>query len=130
MALPKIYANGKVDEVPASDVYYADTPDYRYTFTTVIAMNIQRDEEPSHETFLFGNTRLMYASLNNIYVALREYDRTLIFKIHVDGNTVECSASGEVPGYVLNQFSMDEFGEHFRSSLDRQCRTKFGTSNI
>lgn len=114
VALPKIYTTDKVDEIPASDIYYADTPDYSYTFTTVIAVNIQKDEEPSHETFMFGNTRLMYASLNNIYIALREHERTLVYRLHIDGNTIECSASGEVPGYVLNQFSMDEFGDYFR----------------
>jgi uncharacterized secreted protein with C-terminal beta-propeller domain len=114
VSLPKIYSPNEVEEIPASDIYFTDAPDYSYTFTTIVAVNTQSDEEPSHEAFLVGTTRVMYVSLNNIYIAFREFERTLIYRVHIDGNEINCAASGEVPGYVLNQFSMDEHEGYFR----------------
>ncbi len=56
----------------------------------------------------------MYVSLNNIYIAFPENDNTLIYRIHIDENEIGIRASGDVPGYVLNQFSMDEHEGYFR----------------
>ncbi len=56
----------------------------------------------------------MYVSLNNIYIASPENERTLIYRIHIEGSEIEFAANGEVPGYVLNQFSMDEHAGYFR----------------
>lgn len=112
--LPKIYSTNEVEEIPASKVYYVDTSDYSYTFTTIVAINIRSDEEPSHETFLVGTTRVIYVSLNNIYITFHEFERTLVYRIQIDGNKIYPAANGEVPGYVLDQFSMDEYEGYFR----------------
>lgn len=114
VSLPKIYSSEGFEETSASKIYYTDAPDYSYTFMTIVALNIQNNEELSHKTILVGTSRVMYVSLNNIYIAFREVERTLIHRIHIDGNEISCAASGEVPGYVLNQFSMDEHEGYFR----------------
>ena len=44
----------------------------------------------------------------------KENEKTIIHKINVDENEIEYKVSGEVPGYVLNQFSMDEYNRYFR----------------
>ena len=44
----------------------------------------------------------------------KEYEKTLIHKIRIDGLDVDYDGVGEVPGYVLNQFSMDEYEGNFR----------------
>lgn len=44
----------------------------------------------------------------------KEYEKTLIHRIDLDGLDISYSNSGEVAGYVLNQFSMDEFKGNFR----------------
>jgi len=44
----------------------------------------------------------------------KEMERTVIHKLSIDGKNVEQTASGEVPGNTLNQFSMDESGGYFR----------------
>lgn len=44
----------------------------------------------------------------------KETEKTLVHKINVDKNNIEYQGVGEVPGTVLNQFSMDEFDGHFR----------------
>ncbi|GBF33066.1 hypothetical protein DCCM_2163 [Desulfocucumis palustris] len=44
----------------------------------------------------------------------RERDNTVIHKLSVKGAGVEYKAAGEVPGLLLNQFSMDEKDGYFR----------------
>jgi uncharacterized secreted protein with C-terminal beta-propeller domain len=50
-----------------------------------------------------------------VYVELaKELEKTVVHKISVSGNHIEYKTKGEVPGYVLNQFSMDENNGYFR----------------
>jgi len=115
VALPRIYSNDKVKEISATEIYYPDIPDYSYGFTIVVAVNVQNDDqEPTYEPFLLGATSKMYVSLNNIYIAFPGNEKTLIYRIHIEGSQIGFAASGEVPGYVLNQFSMDEHEDYFR----------------
>jgi len=44
----------------------------------------------------------------------KEIEKTVIYKISVNKDSIDYKANGEVPGYVLNQFSMDEYNENFR----------------
>jgi inhibitor of cysteine peptidase len=122
--LPKIYSGYEVEEIGASQVYYANVSDYSYAFTTVVAINVQNDTmEPTHETFLLGATSCMYVSPDNIYITFSrgasfwtwaQGGGTLIYRIHIEDEMIKCEAKGEVPGSVLNQFSMDEYNGYFR----------------
>lgn len=49
---------------------------------------------------------------DNSAETMRELQRTGIVKIRLDDFTI--AAQGEVPGYPLNQFSLDEFGGYLR----------------
>ncbi|UCG68753.1 MAG: beta-propeller domain-containing protein [Thermoplasmata archaeon] len=44
----------------------------------------------------------------------REIEKTTIHRISIFKGEIKYRASGGVPGYVLNRFSMDEYNEHFR----------------
>jgi len=44
----------------------------------------------------------------------KEMEKTVVHKISISNGSIEYKTKGEVPGYVLNQFSMDEYNEHFR----------------
>jgi len=115
VALPRIYSDDRVEEISATEIYYADIPDYSYAFTTIVAVNIENDDqEPTYEPFLLGATSNMYVSLNNIYITFPRNEKTLIHRIHIEDSQIEFVANGEVPGYVLNQFSMDEHKGYFR----------------
>ncbi|UCB60121.1 MAG: beta-propeller domain-containing protein [Candidatus Bathyarchaeota archaeon] len=134
--LPSIYSNGQLREISATDIYYSNTTDYGYTFTTIIAVNIQNDVEmPNVKTIMVGATRNMYVSLNNIYITLpRRFnvsnaESTLIYRIQVEDNDITIAADGEVPGRILNQFSMDEFGDHFRIATTTGSLWSGGSSN-
>jgi len=120
--LPRIYSDGTEKEISATDIYYSDVVDYYYMYTTIIAINIQEDnQEPTYETILLGASSNLYVSMNNIYLTFPVWGRdvgdvgkTSVHRIHIEGGVMNYTASGEVPGMVLNQFSMDEYAGYFR----------------
>jgi inhibitor of cysteine peptidase len=120
--LPRIYSGDNEKEIPATDIYYSYVPDYYYMYTTIMAINTQVDnQEPTYETILLGASSNLYVSLNNIYLTfpvwgddVGDFGKTSIHRIHIEGAEIEPVASGEVPGMVLNQFSMDEYEGYFR----------------
>ncbi|HHX50273.1 MAG TPA: hypothetical protein GX711_02400, partial [Clostridia bacterium] len=90
------------------------------------------EKEMKLEAFL-GAGENIYASLNNLYVAMTLYSweqpliarskphiishqdrRTALYKFALQEGEIKYQARGEVPGSVLNQFSLDEYGEYFR----------------
>ena len=120
--LPKIYSGGNETEILATDIYYSDVSDYYYMYTTIMAINTQDDDqEPTYETILLGASSNLYVSPDNIYLTfpvwggdVGDSQKSSIHRIHIEGDEIEYAASGEVPGMVLNQFSMDEYGDYFR----------------
>ena len=120
--LPEVYLGDSAKEIPATDIYYFEASDASYGFTTILALNTQNAaEEPSRETILLGATSNLYVSLNNIYIAVTDWEHfvsgsegTSIHRIHIDQGKIEYKATGEVPGRVLDQFSMDEYLGFFR----------------
>jgi uncharacterized secreted protein with C-terminal beta-propeller domain len=132
VSLPRIYSNGEIEEISAREIYYSDVSDYFNTFTTIVAINTQNDaQEPTRKTILLGATSNMYVSMNNIYITFQEYSEkirlispiqfsrvyewgTTICRVHIEYGEIEIGPSGQVPGNVLNQFSMDEYNGYFR----------------
>jgi len=130
--LPRISLSGKSQTIPAYEIYYFDVPDYSYEFTTIISINTQNDnEEISKETFLIGAAQNIFVSSNNIYITYTTYaeweklnwmgnwgtEKTIIHKISIANGEIEYKSQGEVPGHVLNQFSMDEYQGYFRIAI-------------
>ena len=123
VALPRIHSNNETEVIAADDIYYYNFTDTSYTFTTLIALNLANDEQaPTHETIVMGGTSAVYVSTNNIYLTFPDYDwwqeddtmKTTIQRVKIDKDSITFVASGEVPGYILNQFSMDEYNGYFR----------------
>jgi uncharacterized secreted protein with C-terminal beta-propeller domain len=114
--LPKFYESEKTTDLDASQIYYSNVSDSYFTFTTIVAMNIMKDaQEPTNMTIMMGGASTMYVSLNNIYVTFQEPEgQTSVYRIHIEKSTLNCDAQGKVPGFVLNQFSMDEYEGYFR----------------
>jgi uncharacterized secreted protein with C-terminal beta-propeller domain len=56
----------------------------------------------------------MYVSLNNLYITFPQNDKTTIYRVHITNSTITPEAHGDIPGQILNQFSMDERGNDFR----------------
>lgn len=129
--LPSYTCNNATRVVSPADVYYVPMQDTYYSFMTVISVNVADDSiPPSDETFLAGASSTMYVSKENMYlVAQRSYiirpmimapgmsvwrDETLIYRLSLKDGRVALEASGSLPGHVLNQYSMDEYGGYFR----------------
>ena len=56
-----------------------------------------------------------YETLNKFEEEIRkETEKTVIHKINVNKDVITYMSKGEVPGTILNQFSMDEFNGKFR----------------
>lgn len=120
--LPRVHSNNQTETIEATEIYFYNNSDTSYTFSTIVAVNIQNDaQEPTHETVLLGGTSGIYVSIDNIYMTFPEYNwqedeamKTKIYKAKIDQEAINFIAEGEVPGYVLNQFSMDEYNGYFR----------------
>ncbi|MDH5754883.1 MAG: beta-propeller domain-containing protein, partial [Candidatus Bathyarchaeota archaeon] len=126
--LPKIFIDGAVKEVQPTEIRYVNVSDVFYYFTTVVAVNVINDaQEPTYEPFLTGATACMYVSQSNMYLAVpntnvwitplevgEAREETLIYRVTLDMEKIVCEDEGAVSGYVLNQFSMDEYNGFFR----------------
>ena len=130
VVLPQIYENATLSEIEPTTIYYADMVDNYFTFTTFIGLNILDDaQEPTNMTVMMGGTGNMYVSLSNIYVTYPTWSEqgqyTSIYRIRVNGSELVFEAKGSVLGYVLNQYSMDEYNGYFRlATTSQQNRTQ------
>jgi uncharacterized secreted protein with C-terminal beta-propeller domain len=57
----------------------------------------------------------------------QEREKTIIQKISIDKGEINYQTKGEVPGSLLNQFSMDESGDYFRVATTSQFWTQKGS---
>jgi len=121
VTLPKISYSNKTETVPANQIYYTNITDKFNTYINVLAINLHNDhQKPTVKSYLQGYASTMYVSQNNIYLTYSTYNiqtqdqATEIHRINIDKSEIDYQASGKVPGYVLNQFSMDEYDSYFR----------------
>jgi len=121
--LPTIQTERGTTEVEADSIYYSNHTDYGYVFATIMGFNVQDGTKPIvQQSFLLGATCSMYVSPEHLYITspYREGDETRmvygtsIHKIRIHEDEISYAADGHVPGWVLNQFSMDENDGYFR----------------
>jgi uncharacterized secreted protein with C-terminal beta-propeller domain len=132
------------------DVGYFD-PIQAERFVTLASIPMDDDDGEIVKEVIMGSGENVYASLENLYVAesiwpywgmrtLEASDggdvseptqRTVIHKFNLDNGAISYQGNGEVPGYILNQFSMDEHNDYFRiaTTVGRQSRSGSTTSN-
>jgi len=96
-------------------------------FTNILAVNVETGD---HETFsvLTGWTSTIYMSPQALYLSFLKWEGDLsspdgwmagsfwtsVYKIVASGVVMGATASGDVPGALLNQFSMDEHEGYLR----------------
>ncbi|HWQ76173.1 MAG TPA: beta-propeller domain-containing protein [Syntrophomonas sp.] len=124
----------KADRYEAQDIktirYFPGCITPNYLVTGSIDLK-QMDDPAEIKTYLGGGENI-YASAQNLYVAISQYENddimrpmqtdaavssssgTKIFKFNLQGAKLRYQGEGQVPGTILNQFSMDEYGDHFR----------------
>ena len=132
--LPRVYTATATAEIPATKIYYSDTADYThvdnnyFTFTSFYGLNLQNPSEAlTNMTVLMGGASTMYVSMDNIYVTYPTWSNgqyTSIYRVSINGAALDFKAKGSVPGYVLNQYSMDENNGYFRLATTWQGTTQ------
>ena len=108
--------------VDCTDIGYVE-PIQAENFITIASISMIEDREIKKE-IIVGSGQNVYASLENLYIVQTSYpgviggliedEETVITKFKLDKGDIEFVGSGEVKGHILNQFSMDEYDEHFR----------------
>lgn len=102
-------------------------------YTLVGGFNINKDDAMSVETFL-GAGDTVYCSEEHLYITYENFDRsyynreTKIYKFDLDNGEIKLEKQGSVPGYLNNQFSMDEHKGYLRLAttvyIDDEIRTE------
>ncbi|MFA5102953.1 MAG: beta-propeller domain-containing protein [Candidatus Thermoplasmatota archaeon] len=129
--VPEITVDNQTRSIDAEDIYYVDVPELSDTMTHVISLNLDTNDVVE-KSFMLGSSQTMYVSRNNIFLASLHYpyypilyrtgaesssadqETTILHKIAITTGDVSYVAQGEVPGHILNQFSMDEHEGFFR----------------
>lgn len=117
VVLPEVYNNAVNSTIMPTDIYYTDVQDSYFTYTTFAGLNVMDDSQAlSSMTIMMGGTSDMYVSQNNMYITYPSQNGqdTEIYRISINGQALAFQAKGAVPGYVLNQYSMDEYNNDFR----------------
>ena len=116
------------DTVVSENIKYVDFDCIYYipesedtSYLNIASLDITKNEPANIESYL-GAGNQIYASTNNIYVTKQKYNyerryyetSTEIYKFELKDAKCKFVKSGEVPGTILNQFSMDEKDGYFR----------------
>jgi len=114
--LPTVYNNAVSSPIMPPTIYYTDTNDTYYTYTTFMALDIKNPAQSSKMTIMMSGTSNMYVSTGNMYVTCPSQggQGTDIYRVSIDALNLTFQAKGSVPGYIINQYSMDEFNGYFR----------------
>jgi len=93
-------------------------------YLIVAGINLDRPKEKADINTYLGSGENIYASTKNLYVAVTSYqyevkednniNNTKVYKFAMNDGKLTYTAGGEVPGTILNQFSMDEYDGYFR----------------
>lgn len=99
--------------------YCPDTVTPNYLILASIDLN--NIEKEAKVTSILGNGYTVYTSEKNMYIAGHtKYDEktqttnTVIYKFSLNNGNVKFIKKGEVPGTLLNQFSLDEYDNYLR----------------
>ncbi len=119
--MPYIECDEFNSTVPPDTVHFYDdcnSPE----FTVISAFNIKDSSLISTQSVL-GGTETVYANTENIIAAgIIGNNKTQIARFSIMDGKIELKASAELNGSLLNQFSIDEYNNHFRFVLTETVR--------
>lgn len=112
--------------VPCGNVWYSPRITEDMSYLTVAGIPVDDEDAAISKQVVLGSGTDVYASRENLYVAENKYsyswrydaansdEETIIHKFELNDPQVVYKGSGNVPGTILNQFSMDENDGYFR----------------
>jgi len=114
-------------------------PDFKCSeYMITVGVDLDNLEKEAQISTYLGNSESIYASHDNMYVTFTSYKKdnavplekeitlrkimdtspynktTSIYRFKLENGEMNCKATGEVKGSILNQFSMDENNGYFR----------------
>ncbi len=109
-------------DISYGDLYYF--PGYIYpNYMTIASIDISENKAPIIKSYL-GNAENMYMSLDSLYLAFSSTQftypqqaaeaKTVVHRFSLKEGLQTYIGSADVPGTILNQFSMDEYNNQFR----------------
>ncbi len=117
-------------------------PDGFTSFLSVVSLSLNSGAGSLNKRVIAGYSDNVYASLENLYVSSAEYvdygdlrtlvapqANTRVHKFAFRGAGTRYVTSAEVPGTILNQFSMDESGGFFRIATTRGHVSREGSDS-
>lgn len=130
LVVPKLCIDEEQQNISPDNIYYVDVPELSDTMTHLVSINLDTNDVVE-KSFMLGSSQTMYVSKNNIFLASVHYpyipllgadgsvlsttkEKTILHKISINTGEITYIAQGEVPGRILNQFSMDEHEGFFR----------------
>ena len=117
-------ATGKEKDLDLTSLYYMPEV-ISHSVTTITGIKLNDLKAEAVNTSYLGNSENIYMSTDNLYITTSSYNynysrafasnsQTNIYKFALDNGKITFSARGKVDGTPLNQFSMDEYDNHFR----------------
>jgi len=130
VVMPEIRVGG---EAVVSPVWCPDILYPGYIFHTITSFNIRKETSPEAESFLIGSGQTFYVSEKNIYLAYPKRggygprsepsrQMSVIHRFGINDGDITYGATGEAPGRLLNQFSLDEYMGNLRVAATVQGR--------
>lgn len=132
LLLPQYQEDGELKSLCSCNEVKTVLPFEYPNYLNIISISISDYSEAIQKEVTLGGSDNVYASLKNLYVANTTYERdnsileemfdyiwptkeiTTVYKFNLDQGKISYDIKGLVDGRVLNQFSMDEFEDHFR----------------
>jgi inhibitor of cysteine peptidase len=131
---PKIYEDNGTATMAATNIHYDPDSSDISSFVNILAIDVEAMES-NHTSVLAGYTSTVYMSHSALFLTFQKMQgggpifmndnvatadssqnqfTTSIYRIDIDGLSIIPAARGEVPGWLLNQFSMDEKDGYLR----------------
>ena len=127
--------SGNEFNLPLSNLYYF--PNFiDPSYTIVAGLRLDALHEKADIKAYLGSGETVYASHKNLYISAADYNystngfssqpKTHFYKFGLNNGKVSFLKAGEVPGVVLNAFSMDEHQDYFRVATTVNFWTETG----
>jgi len=129
--LPRVYSENGSTEVPVGDVHYDPNSSVANSYVNILAIDVG-SLQSSVMSIIAGYSSTIYMSTDHLYLTFQKWSGdivmldgsvapvdsntalTTIYRISVDGLLMNTTGKGDVTGWLLNQFSMDEKGLYLR----------------
>ncbi len=131
ITVPHTYSDGEPSEVGLSTIRYDPGTPEATSYVNILAVDLDRGMHSSL-SILAGWASTIYVSSSSLYLTIQKWTgpviiiedvlapeeadetSTSIYRIDLDGVRMYAAASGDVSGWLLNQFSMDEHESYLR----------------